>query len=60
MIEKVLECRGSQICLNVKGGARQVWSLKEASKFEEQGDSFDQMGPIIRGESARDQSQMNL
>jgi hypothetical protein len=60
MIEKALEHQGSQICLNVKGGVRQAWSLKAASKFEEQGDSFDQMGPVIRGKSARHQSPMNL
>jgi hypothetical protein len=41
----------------VKEGIGEGWSLKEASEFEEQGDSLDEIGLITKDKSTGDHSQ---
>jgi hypothetical protein len=56
---KALTCRRRHIRPNVKGGTGEGGSLKEAPEFEEQGDSFDEIGRITKYMSIGDHSPMN-
>jgi hypothetical protein len=44
----------------VKKGTGDGWSLKQGSEFEEQGDSFDEIGLITKNNFGGNHSPMNL
>jgi hypothetical protein len=44
----------------VKGGTGERWSLKETSEFEEEGDSFGEIGLVTKDKFTGDQSPINL
>jgi hypothetical protein len=50
----------SRIRSNTKGGTGKAWSIKEASEFEEQANSFDEVRPVAKDKFAGDHGPMNL